>query len=111
MMTQEFMFELYLHSHNDDTTDYSPNETRWGFVSDTAARWYAIDLMQKMAEEGHDTSEMWCAFYRDSNNWTEDSKEFCIYYGMDYDEIEEEVEALVEKSKQPADRKEGATNE
>jgi hypothetical protein len=108
-MAQEFMFELYLRNHNDDTTDFDPYETKWGFKSDAEARWGAIGLMDEIAAEGHDTSEMWCSFHKDSNNWTKDSQEFCIYNGMDYSDVDEWIEET--RKEQLQQEQEGLANE
>lgn len=91
-MTTEYMIEVYLKNHDDDTTDFDPYETVWGLKSDLDARWAAIRLMDKIASEGHDVSEMWCLFQKDTNNWTEDSQEFCVYNGMDYEDVDEWIE-------------------
>jgi hypothetical protein len=88
----EFMFEVYLRNHTDETTDYCPYDTKWGFESDTAARWGAVALMDDIAFEGHDVSEMWCLFQKDSNDWLDDPKEFTTYNGMDYDDIDNWIE-------------------
>lgn len=88
MVTQEFMFEVYVRDSADEDASVDPYDVQWGFASDRTAHLFAIEAMEELAAEGHNLDHIYCVFQKDHNNWLGDEYEFATYDCLDYCDID-----------------------
>lgn len=109
MVTQEFMFELYVRDSANETADVEPYDKCWGFMSDGEAHLFAIQYMDQLAEQGYDLDLIYCVFQKDHNDWIDNKFEFATYDCLDYLDIDSWILAIRQNDPGLLNRN-GATN-